>query len=85
MRRCLRVRVHRHHRPLQKPGLTNGLDEERALEHVQRIRESMSRWAAGFASSTGIEVDILADGALDLDDEVLAEMDVGHRQRPHSL
>ena len=25
---------------------------------------------------TGIEVDILADGALDLDDEVLAQMDV---------
>ena len=25
---------------------------------------------------TGIEVDILADGALDLEDEVLAQMDV---------
>ena len=33
-------------------------------------------WRAASAPFTGIEVDILADGALDLDDEVLAQMDM---------
>ena len=57
-------------------ALTNGLDEERALEHVQRIREVDEQMGGRIRVFTGIEVDILADGALDLDDEVLAEMDV---------
>jgi DNA polymerase (family 10) len=57
-------------------AMTNGLDEERALEHVQRIREVDEQMGGRIRVFTGIEVDILADGALDLDDEVLAEMDV---------
>ena len=57
-------------------AMTNGLDEKRALEHVQRIREVDQQMQGRIRVFTGIEVDILADGALDLDDDVLAQMDV---------
>ena len=57
-------------------AMTNGLDEKRALEHIQRIREVDKQMEGRIRVFTGIEVDILADGALDLDDEVLAQMDV---------
>ncbi|MGA2651690.1 MAG: DNA polymerase/3'-5' exonuclease PolX [Terracidiphilus sp.] len=57
-------------------AMTNGLDDERALEHVRRIREADEQMAGRIRVFTGIEVDILGDGALDLDDEVLAQMDV---------
>jgi DNA polymerase (family 10) len=57
-------------------AMTNGLDEKRALEQVERIREVDRQMEGRIRVFTGIEVDILADGALDLDDEVLARMDV---------
>jgi DNA polymerase (family 10) len=57
-------------------AMTNGLDEKRALEHIHRIREVDEQMGGRIRIFTGIEVDILADGALDLADEVLAEMDV---------
>ena len=54
----------------------NGLDEKRALEHIAQIREVDRRMEGRIRVFAGIEVDILADGALDLDNEVLARMDV---------
>jgi DNA polymerase (family 10) len=57
-------------------AMINGLDDERALEHMKRIREADVRMEGRIRIFTGIEVDILADGALDLSDEVLAQMDV---------
>jgi DNA polymerase (family X) len=57
-------------------AMTNGLDEARALAHMRRIREVERELEGRIRIFTGIEVDILADGALDLDDEVLAQMDV---------
>jgi DNA polymerase (family 10) len=57
-------------------AMTNGLDEARALAHMQRIRAVERDLEGRIRIFTGIEVDILADGALDLDDEVLAQMDV---------
>ncbi|MGA8731037.1 MAG: DNA polymerase/3'-5' exonuclease PolX [Terracidiphilus sp.] len=57
-------------------AMTNGLDEARALEHIRRIREVDEQMEGRIRVFTGIEVDILADGALDLDNEVLAQMDV---------
>jgi DNA polymerase (family 10) len=57
-------------------AMTNGLDEKRALEHIQRIREVDRQMEGRIRVFTGIEVDILADGALDLADEVLAQMEV---------
>jgi len=57
-------------------AMTNGLDEKRALEHIRKITEVDKQMEGRIRVFTGIEVDILADGALDLDDEVLAQMDV---------
>ena len=57
-------------------AMTNGLDDQRALAHIQHIREVDEQMAGRIRVFTGIEVDILADGALDLSDEVLAQMDV---------
>ncbi len=57
-------------------AMTNGLDEKRALEHIARICEVDQAMDGRIRVFAGIEVDILADGALDLDDEVLAQMEV---------
>ena len=56
-------------------AFANGLDDKRALAHIQRIR-SASDQIEGITIFSGIEVDILADGDLDLSDSVLAEMDI---------
>jgi DNA polymerase (family 10) len=57
-------------------AMTNGLDEKRALEHMKRIRAVDREMEGRIRVFTGIEVDILADGALDLEDKVLAQMDI---------
>ena len=57
-------------------AMTNGLDDQRALEHVAAIRSVDAEMAGRIRVFAGIEVDILADGALDLEDETLAQMDV---------
>jgi DNA polymerase (family 10) len=57
-------------------AMTNGLDDKRALEQIERIREADRAMEGRIRIFAGIEVDILADGALDLDDEVLAQMEV---------
>ena len=56
-------------------AFANGLDDKRALEHIQRIRAANEK-LGGIKIFAGIEVDILADGSLDLSDEVLAQMDL---------
>ena len=61
-------------------AMTNGLDDARALAHVKRIREVDAELVAEFKGRIrvlpGIEVDILADGSLDLEDSTLSEMDI---------
>ena len=56
-------------------AFANGLDDPRAVAHIQRIREAAKR-IEGITILAGIEVDILADGTLDLSDDVLAQMDL---------
>lgn len=56
-------------------AFANGLDDKRAVEHIQRIREAAKKFE-GITVFAGIEVDILADGDLDLSDDVLAQMDI---------
>src|SRR5438876_463028 len=51
------------------------LENQRALEHVQRIHEA-GKAVDGIRIFAGIEVDILADGTLDLSDSVLEQMDL---------
>ncbi|HEY3627772.1 MAG TPA: DNA polymerase/3'-5' exonuclease PolX [Terracidiphilus sp.] len=57
-------------------AMARGLDEKRALEHLARIREVDRAMEGRIRIFTGIEVDILGDGTIDLADEVLAQMDV---------
>jgi DNA polymerase (family X) len=56
-------------------AMANGLTDERAVEHLKRIREANKR-VEGIKILAGAEVDILFDGGLDLSDEVLAQMDI---------
>jgi DNA polymerase (family 10) len=57
-------------------AMTGGMDEKRALEQIKQVRAVDRQMEGKIRVFTGIEVDILADGALDLDDEVLAQLDV---------
>ncbi|MGA9814523.1 MAG: DNA polymerase/3'-5' exonuclease PolX [Terriglobales bacterium] len=56
-------------------AFANGLDDKRALEHIKRIR-AVSDALGDIRIFAGIEVDILADGTLDLSDSVLEQMDI---------
>jgi DNA polymerase (family X) len=56
-------------------AFANGLDDQRAVAHIRRIREASDRMN-GIKIFAGIEVDILADGDLDLSNDVLSQMDV---------
>ncbi len=55
--------------------VANGMDERRTLEQTKKIRAANER-GPGIRLLAGIEVDILKDGRLDLDDAVLAQLDV---------
>src|SRR5271157_1688518 len=56
-------------------AFANGLTDERALAHIERIR-AVEKKMKGIRIFAGIEVDILGDGSLDLSDSVLEEMDI---------
>jgi len=56
-------------------AFANGLDDTRALEHIKRIRAASDN-DGKLRIFAGIEVDILADGTLDLSDAVLEQMDL---------
>ncbi|MGA8555827.1 MAG: DNA polymerase/3'-5' exonuclease PolX, partial [Candidatus Acidiferrales bacterium] len=55
--------------------VANGMDERRTLEQIKKIRAAQSK-VPGIRLLAGIEVDILKSGKLDLNDEVLAQLDV---------
>ncbi len=52
----------------QALGVANGMTRDRLRAHVSRIREAEAK--LGFRILAGVEADILADGALDLADEL---------------
>jgi DNA polymerase (family 10) len=56
--------------------MTNGLDDARALAHIKAIRKVDEEMEGKIRVLPGIEVDILADGSLDLDDSTLAQMNI---------
>ena len=56
-------------------AFANGLTDERALIHIERIR-AVEKKLKGLRILAGVEVDILVDGALDLSDSALAQMDI---------
>ena len=55
--------------------VAHGLNEDRLRRQMDEIAE-LNVEMAPFRILTGMEVDILADGSLDLSDELLAELDV---------
>jgi DNA polymerase (family X) len=56
-------------------AFANGLTDERAVAHIEKIR-AVDKKMKGIRIFAGIEVDILTDGALDLSDPVLEQMDI---------
>jgi DNA polymerase (family X) len=55
-------------------AMSNGMDEQRVVEFAQRVRE-LNEDGMGIRVLSGIECDILRDGAMDLADDALAELD----------
>jgi DNA polymerase (family X) len=55
-------------------AMTNGLDEKRAVAFAHQVRE-MNRNEFGLRVFSGLECDIMRDGAMDLSNDALAELD----------
>src|SRR5712691_2988343 len=55
--------------------VANGLDEKRTLEQIKKIHTANTK-NLGIRVLASSEVDVLKNGKLDLDDEVLAQLDV---------
>jgi DNA polymerase (family 10) len=56
-------------------AMANGLDEARAVAFAKHVRE-LNRGGLGIRIFSGLECDILRDGALDLANDALAELDI---------
>ena len=56
-------------------GIAHGLDAERLRQQISEIKQ-LNQKISGIHIFTGIEVDIRADGSLDMPDELLAELDI---------
>jgi len=55
-------------------AMTNGLDEKRAVAFAHQVRE-MNQKELGLRVFSGLECDIMRDGAMDLSNDALAELD----------
>src|SRR5204862_209059 len=56
-------------------AMTNGLSVERLLKHIENVHR-ISDKLKGITLLAGSEVDIMADGHLDYEDDVLKELDI---------
>jgi DNA polymerase (family X) len=56
-------------------AMANGLDEKRVVEFAKRVREINAN-GLGIRVFSGLECDILKDGAMDVADDALAELDL---------
>jgi DNA polymerase (family 10) len=56
-------------------AMTNGLSVERLMKHIEAVHRVSERMK-GITLLAGSEVDILADGRMDYEDEVLKELDI---------
>jgi len=56
-------------------AMANGLDEKRVVAFARQVRQ-INREGAGIRIFSGIECDILKDGAMDLANDALAELDL---------
>ncbi|MDH3365706.1 MAG: DNA polymerase/3'-5' exonuclease PolX [Thermoplasmata archaeon] len=60
----------------QSLSIANGLSPEKVLAQIEAVRKAEERSEGGVRAFAGSEVDILADGSLDLPPSVLRELDV---------
>jgi DNA polymerase (family 10) len=58
----------------QSLGVANGLQPERLLKQIEEI-DALNKRLKGIKLFKGSEVDILGDGSLDYDDEILSQLD----------
>ena len=65
----------------QSLAMAGGLDRDRVHRQWEEIREEDARHD-DITVLRATEVDILADGRIDFDDELLAGVRLGHRQPP---
>ncbi len=56
-------------------GIAHGLNEDRLKKQMQEIRK-LNEQSPGIHVFSGVEVDIKADGSLDLPDKILAQLDI---------
>jgi DNA polymerase (family 10) len=56
-------------------AMANGLDEERVVEFAEQVRE-LNRDGLPLRVFSGLECDILRDGAMDISDDALAQLDL---------
>jgi len=68
----------------QSQPVANGLTPERLRKHIKAVRAADEK-VKGVSILTGSEVDILGDGRLDYDDDLLAELDVVVASPHHAL
>jgi DNA polymerase (family 10) len=57
-------------------GIASGLSEDDIREQAEEIASAQDQLGSGLRLLRGAEVEILADGALDFEDELLAELDL---------
>ena len=57
-------------------AMANGLDEKRVVDFARQVRELNREGSAGIRIFSGIECDIMRDGAMDLANDALAELDL---------
>ena len=57
-------------------AMTNGMDDKRAIAHAKRVQQVNKEMEGRIHIFSGVEVDILAEGELDLEDETLAQLDI---------
>jgi len=57
-------------------AMANGLDEKRVVDFARQVREINREGRAGIRIFSGIECDILRDGAMDLANDALAELNL---------
>lgn len=57
-------------------AMTNGMDDARAVAHAARVRQVNAEMEGRIHIFSGVEVDILAEGELDLADDTLAQLDI---------
>jgi DNA polymerase (family 10) len=65
-------------------AVANGLDRDRLLKHIDAVREADEK-VKGITILAGSEVDIMGDGSLDYEDDLLERLDIVVASPHHAL